>query len=210
MAKSRAGKQKRFLTLIKKYKIVSVFIVAVLLLLVCVIYSQIQAINEKARFEQARASLDKVYADIVKEAGKPDAEKKTQRCTYGSRKYGKGPLGCSVSVNFVYGVKNVIEAKKLTDRIDISIGKNKSILTKTYTSKDLNPFSTEYEWKIVQEIGSDYTDIKSGLSCTLSYIYAPNSTSFHTIISVKAAKNMSVVLVCGGSAKVEHYPVKSN
>ncbi len=94
MSKTTTKTQKTRLSVVKKHKILSILVLLVILVAVLLVRHSIELRRDKEKFEQARTSLDKVYAEIVATVGTPGASEEKQSCLYENREIGRGPLGC--------------------------------------------------------------------------------------------------------------------
>ena len=169
-------------------------------------YQQYSIWADKQKFEKAQASIDALYADIVASVGEPDEVLRTQTCGHSARKYETGPLGCGDYLYFVYGVSNNEPATKLVQKVIYEL-KRQDSLEVTFSNEESNlPFISLDNSKPHQEVGLDFTNIKSKLQCSLRSTYDYNNSSNHSIATSNSGENLSFIVACQGDAKAEHYP----
>jgi len=176
-----------------------------------VAYRQYSIWADKQRFEQAQASIDALYSDIVANVGQPDKVEKGQTCGYASRKYERGPLSCGDYLYFVYGVANNNQANERFQGIKQAILQNQSTFNVTFSNEtSVVPFNTLRDNRDREEIGMDITETKSNIACTLRALYASKDSNGHVLTTDVQTENMSVAIGCSDDAKVEHYPIVEN
>ena len=73
---------------------------------------------DKEKFEQAQASIDALYADIVTQVGQPSNYERSQSCGRPNQKYNQGPLSCNVGIGFVYALNEGSDPLELIQSID--------------------------------------------------------------------------------------------
>lgn len=158
--------------------------------------------REKQQFSQAEQEIDALYAQIVEKVGKPDQEKKEKSCGYSSRVYGKGPRSCSVSQQINFSVSSVSEANnRMLSVLRLSGG----TYLQQFGDKNRNRFLELGLYRTKQIIDQDYKDL-GDLVCNLSYEFPIVESA--TGLRNSDPKSLSVLIHCGGSAMIEHYPVK--
>lgn len=163
---------------------------------------------DKEKFEQAKASIDALYTDIVARAGEPEKVEIKESCSRASRKLEKGPLSCGSHVYLVYPTANESEATALVININDTLNLASDTLKITYTNSSTElPFEEVNASVKRQETSSSFIDIRSGISCSMSFVYALSGDLYHVFSSDVSEKSTSVQIVCGDSAKAEYYPL---
>jgi hypothetical protein len=169
-----------------------------------VLYRPLAIHQEKKNFEKAEASLNELYEKIVQKIGLPDQKKNNKSCGYSSVVFGRGDLGCAVSISALYENINSDSATLKMKQIATFIGNKLYPGAGTrnqegFVPKDRNP---------VQSFRQDYKKFND-LSCTVSYSYPVYPTYSYSIFQTEFAENILIELSCGGPAKAEHYPVSN-
>lgn len=168
--------------------------------------------REKRQFIQAEKDISTISAQIIEEVGRPDQEIKDRSCGYASRKFSRGPRGCSVSIYLLYKNKGVLESNVLVGKISSLLNIKPSGYAfnhKTMTGSD------EYEFKELDDgrlfdrqlSTSLNTGFDKGCSIGLTHpgVGTPYREMFDTTYS---EKNFVVGLSCGGPAMAEYFPLK--
>src|SRR3989344_2632351 len=120
---------------VKSNKVLVVIILVVAVVGGFVAYQQYSIWADKRKFEQARASIDALYADIVAQAGQPDRVEKSQTCGYANRKYEQGPLSCSVKAHFAFSADNNTQATEIAEKVHQTISVKTDIAKVTYSNQ---------------------------------------------------------------------------
>lgn len=195
---------------VKSHRLLSVLVLVLLILGGFLVYRQYSIAQERQRFEQARASIDELYTEIVATAGEPDKSERSQSCGYASRKFDRGPRSCSVRVQFVYGVTSNEDASNKFNQIRLGLKKKSDIFLVTYSNEqEVTPFKKLKANNDEKEAGISTPEKRSGLSCSMRLIYAKSDNDSHFIISTTQPESLSASISCYGDAKEEHYPVRS-
>ena len=158
----------------------------------------------KKNFEKAEASLNELYGKIVAAVGKPDQEKKLNRCSYTSQVFSKGARSCDVIIYGLYEARDADTSTQLMKNISSIVGSSRVKKVRGIIAEDsfvagssMNPHS----------FGQDHMNI-SAIDCVGSYSY-PVSNGTNKIFTSHSDQNFELVLSCGGPAKAEHYPVSN-
>jgi hypothetical protein len=165
-------------------------------------YNHIQTSNNKRDFQQARAAIDSVYDDAIRNVGKPDNAEEKSSCTRPNQEFTQGVLTCDVNVKFVYGLESESQANDYYIKIQKLIGKHNFRPSKELGTsvKDSLVIDTTYH------SSHDYYT-NSGLGCEASYIY---DTPSQTDLAIKSNKHpLEVLLSCSGKAKQQYYRLSS-
>jgi len=162
---------------------------------------------DKDRFEQAKASIDKLYSDIVANAGEPANAEKSQSCGRAEFKNSGGPLSCLVRIAFVYAVKDSADATDKYGAVQQAISKYGDIFIKTFSNEaEVYPFSALADDRDDKEIGVSLAEIKSGMGCSIRVVYAHGEDLSHRLSIGGAPEALSGSIACQDGAKAEHYP----
>jgi len=161
---------------------------------------------DKERFEQAQASIDKLYAGIVAKVGEPNNYDRNQSCGRPNQKFNEGPLSCSVGVDFVYEVLDSSEALILFKKIQNIVSANSSLFQQKNTLS--NSFSGSIIGTTVYTAASDqYKELQSGLDCVAKYVYDTPSETFLDLKKTSDRRVFYITIGCSGEASDKYYPV---
>jgi hypothetical protein len=156
--------------------------------------------KDKEKFEQARTSLDKVYADIVATVGSPDNFETNSSCSRPNQEFGQGPLSCVVQTSFVYGVNDLKAAGDLMQ-------KTQSTLDKSSDFKNKIKGAGMPDTLLNSSSQSDSYEV-AGIKCSVKYVYdIPRETFLK--IKDSSQKTFQVSLGCPDSAKAEYFPLEN-
>jgi len=169
-----------------------------------VLYRPYATHQEKKDFEKAEAALNELYDKIVAKIGKPDQEKKVNKCSYASREFGRGPRSCSVNIYVLYENRGLEAANTMTKNVATITG------TQLYPGpgeESLAEFVVAQYPHVSQYFDQEFNDIES-ITCGARYSY-PVYPTYSTIDPLQTTfhENLQIELSCSGSAKSEHYPV---
>jgi hypothetical protein len=186
-------------------------IVLIVLLVVVVggfvAYQQYAIWANKHKFEQARASIDTLYTDIVTQVRKPDKVERSQTCGYAARKYERGPLSCGDYLYLVYGVADDSQATDIANNLVTVMSTDKDFevtFSDVATNLPFTPISDGRE----KELGLDLIEKKSGMHCSTEYIFAAKGDDSLYLSTDSTDLNLSIAFVCQGDARTEHYDLK--
>lgn len=159
---------------------------------------------EKKSYEKAESSLNELYEKIVQKIGLPDQKKNNKSCAYSSEEFGRGNLGCAISIQLLYEDASVTTANSkmsaIAPMVDSQLYPGAGTRDqKEFVSANLNNNQT---------FGQDYSSFDD-ISCTVSYRFPFISVQHEAIFETTNEENLFIELVCGGSAKAEHYPVSN-
>lgn len=158
---------------------------------------------DKKKFEQARADIDTIYADIVAKIGPPDNSKKVNDCSRPNQVFEQGPLSCSVGTSFIYGVADENGANEILKMIEIIVGEKPKVFKPVKSLA--NKLSDTLVVNSYYHIASDkYTD--SGLDCVLSYVF-DTPREIDLALKDDARKPLQINVDCTGRAKKEYFPL---
>lgn len=165
-----------------------------------VFYRQYSGPADKQKFEQAQASIDALYADIVAKLGEPNNYESTQSCGRPNQKFEQGPLSCSVGIGFVYALSSEDNPISLFTKIDgvISLKNDIFRFNDASTVNDLAP----------PVIIKEYLSVKSGMKCRVKHAYSSPPDIHLELIEGGSGENPFYVgISCGSKAKSEYYPI---
>ena len=193
------------LSWIKPHKWLSLLILLLLIIIGFSIYQKISIYNNKRAFEQARTTIDSIYADIVKQVGQPDNHKRVSSCDYASREFGHGPLGCSVYVEFAYSVNNNERATSIVKRSSVILSSDQKI---TYSNlSSVTPFKNISK-NPLQRVSISFSKNSYGFTCTLTSVYSvPYRLSGYLSVANKGDV-LSSIIGCEGPAKQAYYKLQ--
>lgn len=118
--------------------------------------------ENKARFTAAEHDLAAAYTTVVQAAGQPYEVHTLKACSYGSVKYDRGPLGCTIAYVFSYSVDSrkagAANGQVVLAALDSKVGIDKS--------------SAQYGLAQFDKEGGTYTvysDEGNGLGCSFDH-----------------------------------------
>jgi hypothetical protein len=194
------------MVLTKSQRVLRYVLISVLVIVLGVFAYQLYKVRQEKRdFAKAEQTIDSLAQQIEQTIGRPDQTKKNKSCGYANRKFEKGPLGCSVGVQLVYGVDNVISANQMRGDIDNTIRANPTLFTVVFESGDtFVPIEAPH---IVQR--SDYDLGLSGKrpSCSLGIMYTTSTNSSLSLRSSTHPENIFLEITCGGETISKLFPV---
>jgi hypothetical protein len=167
------------------------------------VYDHFSIAANKRAFQNARAAIDNIYFDSIKQLGPADNAEASSSCKRDHVEFGTGQLSCNVGINFIYGLNNESEANMKMSTVQKLIQKSmlKPTMLLSAELKD-STVTTSYF-----HTATDSYQL-NGLDCTASYIYdTPQLTS----LSVKRSsqKQFEIVMGCSGPAKQQYYRLAS-
>lgn len=185
------------------------WILAILLVIGAIgygVYRDYSIKADKEKFEQAKASIDALYADIVATTGEPAKVEGGQTCGYAEFKNSKGPLSCMVRIAFVYPAGNNSEATTTFRSMSQALNINSNFKVTFTNESEVIPFA-ELESKTEQkEIGMSILEGNSDIVCSFRLIYADKERDSHYLMTDTGSENISGLIACKDDAKAEHYP----
>ena len=183
----------------KEHKLLSLLILVVLGVVSFFVYQRVALELNKRDFQQARAAIDKVYADIVTQVGRPDNSKRVNDCSRPDQEFGQGPLSCSVGIDFIYGVNNELDADTLFKKIQAVIGSHGDLKpTKALDDSIHDTLVVNSYYHSAQDFYS-----VSDINCSVKYTY---DTPRETFLSINSnLKTFYVSLGCDGAARASYY-----
>lgn len=135
--------------------------------------------RERAQFMAVKADLHKLAQHIAKELGPPTASKEEQGCDYANVAYGKGSLGCLLSINSTY--------------------------TSKISPQEMNMIIEKY-LKVVLTFKTDVLpSSESGQRRTYSFMYRDFNCSVGYNID---NENTDMAIICAKKALDEYFQVK--
>jgi hypothetical protein len=157
--------------------------------------------QNQAAFEQARLTIDAIYADVIKEVGPPDDQKRTNSCSKNFQEWGGGEISCDVSGEFIYGVDSQEQATKIYKSVQNIVVNEKN------TFKPESPLSTSITDELVVDTyyHSAYDSFKTerGLKCVAKYVYDTPKDSY--LKTPAGKKGLYITIGCFGGAKAPYY-----
>lgn len=159
----------------------------------------------KKDFENAQASIDKVYADIVAKLGPPSNYKKSQSCSRPSQKFSQGPLSCSVDLEFLHSVGSLSEANSKYSSIYTSLKDYTEGVT-VVDKPDISLIRTSVGSEIWTSAVTQFKDNKSGMSCSLKTVYdTPHETYLDTTSIPNESKALYTIIGCSSLSRNEYF-----
>ncbi|HVU59877.1 MAG TPA: hypothetical protein VHC98_03505 [Candidatus Saccharimonadales bacterium] len=199
--------------------LVGVLAVSLVLLAGCIAYlvhtnsvrSARELAENKARFTAAEHDLAAAYTSVVQAAGQPYEVHTLKACSYGSVKYDRGPLGCTIAYKFSYPAPNH-EAGATSGQTVLSAvnGKHGLSIGSVHVWLDsLNQPSGDYDV---------FLDDEHGLGCSLTHnTYAADEYNLDIITSTprltkraNASFMSSFSLECERDIPQAVYPIEGN
>ncbi|HET9850429.1 MAG TPA: hypothetical protein VFP35_02280 [Candidatus Saccharimonadales bacterium] len=190
---------------IGRHKITSLVVLVVLVVIGIFVYQAVAVRIEKHNFEQARAAIDKIYADIVAQVGQPDSHRRTNECSRLSRAFNNGPIYCEVASDLAYGVPGESDANRLKSEIQGTINGSGSIFRSSSA-----PASDIIVKPAPGTVNSsvDYYKTHEGVMCSFKYTYDLPS-EIDLSIKDPSKKIFELSIGCWGSARKLYYPTSS-
>lgn len=167
-------------------------------------YNTQQAINDQRKqFDAAEASLDALYAQIVKEVGQPTKVEKDKSCSYASAKLDKGQLRCGSSYSLQYSLSEATAANILRKKASSVVEAYPSmrityIRNADFENNNLAP-SDNYQAFDIQLVPP------SPLGCYLTIRFLEKDLDSYPIVE---NSHVRIATGCYGDAKSEFYPVR--
>lgn len=190
----------------KKQKKVLVYLLTIgvpLLVLGIIFYRNYSVAVDKRRFEQARESIDKLYAEIEASVGKPNISEKKENCSRPSLKFEKGPLSCDVSVDFSFSTRNINDANNLMISIVSIINASNYIKIDSSSSLVTLLFSNRLDQGANERRSQNFQEKKSSMNCSITYRYLiPSEEIQNTNMAT-----LSISLGCHAKSRAKHYPM---
>jgi hypothetical protein len=179
--------------------------VAALIIVGFLVYQYISTQLNKRDFQQARAAIDTIYADIVARVGQPDNSKRTNDCSRPSEEFTQGPLSCSVGTDFIYGVDNEQQANQLFKQIQAIIAAHPELF------KSTKPLSSSITDTLVVNTyyhsAEDYYSRGGNMDCFNKYIYDTPREIDLSVIN-PSQKPLQINIDCSDWAKAQYYPLE--
>lgn len=176
-----------------KYWVMVSLALFLLLVLGYIGLNKYQIAQEKKQFDAAEVGLDGLYADIVKELGRPITVDKDVSCNYSSAKDSKGFLRCGTRYSLKYPAKSASEADMLSNKI-MNVVETSDEISVTY-KRDFS-FATDKKgysnYPVIEYIFKGLPEP----SCSLANYY-------------EDAQTLTSSFGCSELAKTEHYPLKN-
>jgi hypothetical protein len=205
MVKTSAKTQKSRLSVIRNHKILFIIGLLALLILVLLIKNGVEARKDKEKFEQARTSLDKVYADITSTVGAPDNYKGNNHCNESFFGAYNLVTNCSVGIQLAYATASLDEAntKFITIQSLIDTNKFKPLGSLTSGMSDFKDGAQSYKKALGTYKFSD-------LNCGASYIFdSPEKSALNLSDGTKNKKELFIDISCYGLAKKGYYSLQN-
>jgi hypothetical protein len=195
MAKTKRSRRSKWL----------IYSILILILLVSgyKVYDHFSIAANKRAFQNARAAIDNIYFDSIKQLGPADAAEASSSCKRDHVEFGTGQLSCNVGINFIYGLNNESEANMKMSTVQKLIQQSKFKATKSLSTalKDSIVATSAYH------TASDSYKL-SGLDCVATYVYdTPQAISIN--IKNVLEKRFEVAIGCYGPAKQQYYRLAS-
>jgi hypothetical protein len=170
------------------------------------VYDHFSIAANKRAFQNARAAIDNIYFDSIKQLGPADSAEASSDCSRTYKEFtGYTDLTCEVDTRFIYAVVNESEASGIFKKVQAIISQKDSVMKPSQAMassiKDSLVVSTVYH------SASDTYKI-NGLSCTVNYIY---DTPREIDLSIKNPnmKPFEITIGCSGPAKQQYYRLAS-
>jgi hypothetical protein len=185
----------------RDHKLISLLVIIALLVGGYFVYEAVVLRMNKHDFEQARAAIDVVYADIVSRVGQPDNYKKINYCARAHQEFTPGSISCDSDTSIIYSVDNENEANSVFKRIQKIINSNSSLLKPTSV-----PDTSLKDSLVVDSAYHAASDKyrSHGLSCIANYIY-DTPREIDLSIKDKDKKPFEVTIGCYGPARQAYY-----
>jgi hypothetical protein len=168
--------------------------------------------QDKHKFEQAQASINELYSEIVTKVGQPGISRSKYSCRYASLKYSRGPLSCGFESQFAYRVdRGGVQANIVVTAANEIVSKDLNFINyKVGAISDL-PFKPFSEFTGVQSTSLTFIEKKTSLACSLKFNYFPYSDGdvSQFVTSASGKVNLSAQIGCGGYSKGKYYQLES-
>jgi hypothetical protein len=184
-----------------RHKWISIFLGVAILALATYAYQLIAVQLNKHQFEQARAAIDIVYADIVNNVGPPDNSKRENSCSRLSREFEREPIVCVVQTGFLFGVSGLNDANEKTKTVQAEISKHKRLFAPIQSASDgISP--VQVASSIYQDTEDHYRS--NGIDCSVKYVFdTPQETYLNQLNT--DLKPLYIRIMCSDLARQEYY-----
>jgi hypothetical protein len=169
------------------------------------VYDHFSIAANKRAFQNARAAIDNIYFDSIKQLGPADAADISSSCTRTYQEFsGYKNMTCHVDTKFIYSTGNENAANIIFKNIQKLVNTNNNFKPEeslSPTIKDSLVVNTVYH------VASD-TYHAYGLNCTVNYVY---DTPREIDLSIKdpSKKPLEITIGCYGPAKQQYYRLAS-
>lgn len=189
--------------MLKKYKKhIVVLIIAIILTIIGFRFYQIY--SEQRDFAKAEQQIDSLAEQIQQSVGKADDIKKDKSCSHASRVYGKGPLGCGVSINLLYKNKGKDGSNEI---LNIVSKFNNDIPTEKLGRKNINQFIDYSGRGDGISFEQSFASYNSHIYCSIAYTFPVIAGPYKTFPDA-TINDMQINISCGGSTSSKVYPLK--
>lgn len=156
--------------------------------------------NDRHRFEQAQASIDELYTDIVAKVGEPNNYRRSASCSRPNQKFEQGPLSCNVGVEFVYDLNDRSEAESKYESAQSVIKNQNQLFTLTTYDKKLKDVSFN-TWLSVSGYGKMIA--ANGMGCVFKFVFDTPKSTYLDIKGETKGKVFYGTLSCSDLSSVE-------
>jgi hypothetical protein len=187
-----------------RHKTLSLFALVIVAAGAYVGYNHVQTSNNKRNFQQARAAIDSVYDDAIRNVGKPDNAEEKSFCSRSHKEFSSGDLTCEVDTNFIYAVSNEEEANNVMGKIQQSTYTVAGLKKKETAVKKINDFNI---LNVPYHTASDSYSY-NGLNCVIGYVFdTPREMDLK--VNDDSKKSFEINMSCSGPAKQQYYRMAS-
>ncbi len=160
------------------------------------------------RFQQVGKSILELESQLIAKLGQPAKISRDKSCTHASTNFGKGTLGCGISLQLVYPVNGgKQEANRLFENVVFYFMKDQSLFkisTKTIDLSELKELS--------QDNTSDSKSFtilhQSDMSCGFKINYVVPFSNSYQFFDLSSKENIRLDVECGETPALwAYYPV---
>jgi cbb3-type cytochrome oxidase subunit 3 len=195
-------KNKNPFRLVRNHKFFGLLILLILSVAVFWSVRTYQKHQNKVAFQQARAAIDEIYADIVAKVGQPADSRNENECSRPNQEFTQGPLSCAVGTSFIYAVGDRDEAIQKYKDIQSVIKSRPDLL------KPDGPWSTAIGDELVVNTyyhsALDKFKTLSGMQCFNKYVY---DTPREMDLTTNSDHSLQIYMDCSEFARQQLYPL---
>jgi hypothetical protein len=197
-----AMQNKNPFTWVRSHKVLSIFALVGVIVTVFWAVQAYQKHQNKVAFQQARAAIDTVYADIVAKVGQPAASKQINSCSRHHQEFEEGPLSCAVGTSFIYAIADRNEATQKYKAIQ------SVIIARPDQFKPIGQLSSAITDELVVNTyyhsAFDHIRTHKNMDCAAKYIY---DTPREMDLMTNSLHGIQTNIICSDWAKQQIYPL---
>jgi hypothetical protein len=184
------------------HKLVSFTLILIIAIAGYFAYRAIALRQNKHDFQQASATINDIYNNIVRQVGEPDNAKVASYCTRTYQEFaGYSSPTCHIDTSIIYGLNNEDDANTILKKIQSLVSTDSRSFKPTKQLSD--SIKDTLVASSIYHAASD-TYQAYGLKCVLNYIYdTPREIDLK--VSGLNKKPFEITIGCYGPAKQQYY-----